>query len=317
MNNSKILATSSYLPPNILKNSDLEKFVDTTDAWIKERTGIESRHIIGADESSASMAIAAAKKLFATSEYSPEDIDMILVSTCTPAKLMPANACFVQAELGCRQIPSFDINAACSGFLYALSLADQYIKTAVCKKILVIGSDAMTQVIDWEDRSTCVLFGDGAGAVLLGQSEEAGVISTNLGADGSYTSLLQSKGSLLAAAVAPVVEMQGKEVFKKAVKTLADMVKNILDQQNLSHTDISWLVPHQANKRIIEATSKALTLPMEKVILTIATHANTSSASVPLALDTAIKSGKIKRGDLLLLEAFGAGLTWGCSLVKY
>jgi 3-oxoacyl-[acyl-carrier-protein] synthase III len=314
---SKIIKTSSYLPVNIVHNKDLEKIIETTDKWIQERSGIVQRHIVAPAENSATMAISAAEKIFASGEISKDDVDMIIVATCTPAKLLPSSACLVQSALGIKNIPAFDMNSACSGFVYALSTADQYIKSGFCKRVLVIGSDAMSQIIDWEDRSTCILFGDGAGAVLLGASSDPGILANKLGADGSNSDLLASKGSLLTAAEPPYITMQGKEVFKKAVKALGSIAEEILDDAGIDPSALSWLIPHQANKRIIESTAKMLEMPMDKVILTIDKHANTSAASIPLALDEGITSGKIKRGDLLLLEAFGAGLSWGASLIKY
>ncbi|MBT4885480.1 MAG: ketoacyl-ACP synthase III [Legionellales bacterium] len=314
---SKIIKTSSYLPVNIVHNKELEKILETTDNWIRERSGIVQRHIVAPAENSTTMAVSAAEKIFASGEISKDEVDMIIMATCTPAKLLPSSACFVQAALGIKNKPAFDINSACSGFIYALSTADQYIRNGSCKKILVIGSDAMSQIVDWEDRSTCILFGDGAGAVLLGASDEPGILANNLGADGSCADLLKSKGSLLTAAEPPFISMQGKEVFKKAVKTLGAIVEDILHDADVTADRLSWLIPHQANQRIIESTAKLLDMPMEKVILTIDKHANTSAASIPLALDEGVSSGKIKRGDILLLEAFGAGLSWGASLIKY
>ena len=317
MRYAKICKTGSYLPLNTLHNRELEQMLDTSDSWIQERSGIVQRHITPPGENSSTMAIEAAKALFADGEYAVDCVDLIIVATCTPAKLIPAAACRVQEALGLQNVPAFDLNSACSGFIYALATADQYIRSGMCQHVLVIGADAMSQVVDWEDRTTCILFGDGAGAVLLGASSAPGIMASQLGADGASASLLESKGSLLSAAEPPFIQMQGKEVFKRAVKTLGNMVTSILEQAEVERHELDWLVPHQANKRIIESTAKHLGLPMEKVILTIDKHANTSAASIPLALHEGIVSERIQRGDIILLEAFGAGLSWGASLIQY
>jgi 3-oxoacyl-[acyl-carrier-protein] synthase-3 len=317
MTYAKILKTGSYVPVNTLHNRELEQMLDTSDSWIQERSGIVQRHITAPGENSATMSIEAAKAIFADGEFSADCVDMIIVATCTPAKLIPAAACQVQAALGLAGIPAFDLNSACSGFVYALATADQYIRAGFCQHILVIGADAMSQVVDWEDRTTCILFGDGAGAVLLGASKSPGIMACHLGADGSAASLLESKGALLSAAEPPFIQMQGKEVFKRAVKTLGSIVHTVLEQAGVEAHELDWLVPHQANKRIIESTAKLLNMPMDKVILTIDKHANTSAASIPLALHEGVVSEKIQRGDIILLEAFGAGLSWGAALIQY
>jgi 3-oxoacyl-[acyl-carrier-protein] synthase III len=315
MNYSKILQTGMYLPKNIVSNADLEKMIETSDDWIESRTGIKQRHIVSANENSTTMAIAAAKSILA--DHDPSSIDLLIVATCTPNKLMPSTACAVQNELGLDKAFCFDLNAACSGFVYAITCADQYIKSGMCKKVLVIGSDAMTKIIDWEDRSTCVLFGDGAGAVLLGASETPGILASYLGSDGESDGILSTTGSIVQAAMPSYIEMKGKDVFKRAVKALEMVVGEVLSKAKLTAKDIDWLVPHQANKRIITATANALDMPLDKIIMTVDKHANTSAASIPLALHAGISSGKIKQGDVMLLESFGAGFTWGASLIQY
>ena len=314
---SSIEATASYLPRNIVTNDDLAKFIDTSDSWIKERTGISQRHVVAPGDDSATMAIAAAKKMIEDHNIDSSEIDMILVASCTSTKIIPSIACRVQGELGLVGIPAFDINAACSGFLYALATADSFIKTGFCKKILLIGTDTMSQIVDWEDRSTCVLFGDGAGAVLIGSSSTPGLMHVNLGADGTSADILSTSGNLISAAEPPFINMNGKEVYKKAVTNMASVSKQIIEDSGIDINDLDWLIPHQANKRIIESTAKSLSLPMEKVILTLSHHANTSAASIPLALDDAIRSEKLKRGDNILMSAFGAGLTWAGALLTY
>ena len=315
MNYSKILQTGAYLPPNIVSNADFEKMIETSDEWIESRTGIKQRHVVSVNENSTTMAVAAAKSILA--DHDPDSIDMLVVATCTPDKLMPSTACAVQHELGLKNAFAFDVNAACSGFVYALTCADQYIKSGMCKKVLVIGSDAMTKLVDWEDRTTCVLFGDGAGAVLLGADEEPGVLASYLGSDGKSDGVLSTQGSIVQAAMPSYIEMKGKEVFKRAVKALDMVVEEVLSRAKVAARDVDWLVPHQANKRIITATANALDMPLEKIIITVDKHANTSAASIPLALHEGISSDKIKRGDIVLLEAFGAGFTWGASLIQY
>lgn len=315
MNYSKILHTASYLPPNVITNADFETMIDTTDEWIQSRTGIKQRHVVSANENSTTMAVNASKSILA--EHDPSSIDMLIVATCTPDKLMPSTACAVQNELGLTKAFAFDVNAACSGFVYALVCADQYIKSGMCKKALVIGSDAMTKLVDWEDRSTCILFGDGAGAVLLGTDNTSGILASYLGSDGKSNGILSTKGSIVQAVMPSYIEMEGKDVFKRAVKALDMVVDEVLSRAKVAARDIDWLVPHQANKRILTATAKALDMPLEKVIVTVDKHANTSAASIPLALHEGVESGRIKRGDIVLLEAFGAGFTWGASLIQY
>lgn len=320
MNYSKIVGTGSYLPEKIITNKELEKIVDTTDEWIQERSGIAQRHMAADHETASSMAEQAALRALEAANLKPIDIDLIVVGTVTPDKVFPSTACLLQARLGTGQCIAFDVNAVCSGFIYAFSIADQFIKTSTVKTALVIGSETLTRMLNWNDRSTCVLFGDGAGAVILQASPEPGVYSTHLHADGRFKDLLQVP-SLLAGqrlpGEEPFLQMEGREVFKIAVTELGNLVDETLAKNNIPQSAIDWLIPHQANKRIIMATAKKLGLPEERVIVTVAEHANTSAASVPLALDAGIRDGRIKQGDLLLLEAFGGGLTWGSALVRY
>lgn len=315
---SRIAGTGSYLPPATITNKDLEKMVDTTDEWIVKRVGISSRHTVkGTDDTVATMAEKSARAAMDMAAVTADDIDMIIVGNATPDYYFPSIACFVQDALGMSGIPAFDIGAACAGFIYGISIADQYIKTGAAKRILVIGVEALTKVIDYTDRGTCVLFGDGGGACVLEASDKPGILSTHIHADGQYKDLLFGETNLKAGENAPHINMEGNEVFKIAVKTLDSIVEETLADNALTKTDIDWLIPHQANMRIILATAKRLNLPMERVILTIAEHGNTSAASIPLALDHAVRSSKVKRDQVLLLEGFGAGFTWGSALVRF
>jgi 3-oxoacyl-[acyl-carrier-protein] synthase-3 len=316
---SRIAGTGKYLPERVLTNFELEKMVDTTDEWIRTRTGIERRHIAAPEEATSDLAYQASLVAIADAGLKPSDIDFIVVGTTTPDLIFPNVSCLVQEKLGMTGGPAFSVEAACSGFLYALVVADQFIRSGQIQRALVVGAETMSRIIDWTDRETCVLFGDGAGAVVLEAAEEPGVMYSKLGADGRYRELLYAssgvsrKGNGEAAAL----RMKGNEVFKVAVKTLGAMVDDVIERNHLAKGEIDWLIPHQANVRIIQATAKRLQMPMERVILTVGEHGNTSAASVPMALDTAIRDGRIKRGDLLLLEAFGGGFTWGASLVRY
>ncbi|MBN1238876.1 MAG: ketoacyl-ACP synthase III [Gammaproteobacteria bacterium] len=317
---SRIIGTGAYLPEKVLTNFDLEKMVDTTDEWIRTRTGIERRHIVGDDETTSDLAYRAAVAALDSAGTRPADIDLVLVGTTTPDLIFPNVGCLLQERLGIRGGPAFSLEAACSGFLYALSVADQMIRGGQVVRALVVGAESMSRIIDWTDRETCVLFGDGAGAVVLEASDEPGVMYTSLGADGRYRDLLYASGGVsdrVRQAEAGTLKMKGNEVFKVAVKTLESMVDAVLESNRLDKGAIDWLIPHQANIRIIKATAKRLQVPMERVVLTVAEHGNTSAASVPLALDVAVRDGRIKRGDLLLLEAFGGGFTWGAALVRY
>ena len=318
---SRIVGTGKYLPERILTNAELEGMVDTTDEWIRSRTGIAQRHIAAEGEYTSDLASHASREALESAQLKPEDIDLIVVGTTTPDLVFPNVACLVQEKLGIPPVPAFSLEAACSGFQYALGVADQFVRGGEAKRALVIGAETMSRIIDWGDRETCVLFGDGAGAVVLEASDEPGIICSKLGADGNQWDLLYAASGISRKASQTddfgLLRMKGNEVFKFAVKTLERMVDEVIAESGLEKGDIDWLVPHQANIRIIQATAKRLEMPMERVILTVQDHGNTSSASVPMALDTAIRDGRIKRGDLLLLEAFGGGFTWGASLIKY
>ncbi len=322
MSYSKIAGTGSYLPERIMHNKEFEKLVDTSDEWIRERTGIKRRHIAADDETTSDMGLAAAHKAIQAADISVNDIDLIIVATTTPDKVFPSTACIVQRRLDLHTIPAFDVHAACSGFIYALDIADRFIRTGGATKVLIIGSETYSRILDWKDRGTCVLFGDGAGAIVLSVAEEPGVISTHIHADGAFEESLHvpagiSSGYETVRAEGAFIQMKGHEVFKKAVGTLGSLARETLSRNNVDKHDISWFIPHQANLRIIVAAAKKLDLPMDRVVVTVDEHANTSSASIPLALDTAVRDGRIKRGELLLFEAFGAGFTWGSALVRY
>ena len=315
---SRIAATGKYLPQRVLTNADLEKMVETTDEWIRSRTGIERRHIAADDEYTSDLAYKASLAALESGGFAASDIDLVVVGTTTPDLIFPNVACLVQEKLGIKSCPAFSLEAACSGFIYGLVVADQFIRLGQARRALVVGAETMSRIIDWTDRETCVLFGDGAGAVVLEAAETPGVLYSTLGADGRYRDLLYaSSGVSLRQREGAALRMKGNEVFKVAVKTLENLVDDVVAKNNLEQGQIDWLIPHQANIRIISATAKRLDLPMERVILTVAEHGNTSAASVPMALDTAIRDGRIKRGDLLLLEAFGGGFTWGASLIRY
>jgi 3-oxoacyl-[acyl-carrier-protein] synthase-3 len=320
---SRIAGTGSYLPAQVVTNFDLERRMDTTDAWIRERTGIERRHVIADDESNVDMAEHAARAAIDAAGLRPADIDMISYGTTTPDLVFPNSGALLQARLGCRGAPAFSLEAACSGFIYALAVADKFVRTGDVRCALVVGSEVLSRITDYSDRSTAILFGDGAGAVVLTASEEPGIITTRLHADGSYQSLLYCTGGP-ARGPAPgtmrsgdYIRMAGSEVFKLAVTLLGRVVDETLLVNNLEQSQINWLVPHQANLRIIHAVAKKLGMPMERVIVTVQDHGNTSTASVPLALDVGVRDGRIKRGDLLLLEALGGGVTWGSALLRY
>ena len=318
---SRIIGTGKYLPERILTNFDLEKMVETTDEWIRTRTGIEHRHIAADDEATSDLAYKAGLVAIEDAGLTAADIDFVLVGTTTPDLIFPNVGCLVQEKLGIRGTPAFSLEAACSGFLYALVVADQFIRTGLVRRALVIGAETMSRIMDWTDRETCVLFGDGAGAVILEATDEPGIMYSTLGADGRYRELLYASSGISTRhrenSDIPALRMKGNEVFKVAVKTLENLVDDVIAKNNLEKGQIDWLIPHQANVRIINAMARRLEMPMERVVLTIKTHGNTSAASVPMALDTAIRDGRVKRGDLLLLEAFGGGFTWGASLIRY
>jgi 3-oxoacyl-[acyl-carrier-protein] synthase-3 len=316
--NAYIIGLGYDVPERVLTNADLEKLVETSDEWIKSRTGIERRHIAADDEYTSHLAHKAALAALESAGVTPNDIDFVVVGTTTPDLIFPNVACLVQDKLGIKSCPAFSVEAACSGFIYSLVVADQFIRGGGARRALVIGAETMSRIIDWTDRETCVLFGDGAGAVVLEAAETPGIMYSTLGADGRYRDLLYaSSGVSLRQREGAALRMKGNEVFKVAVKTLENLVDDVVEKNNLETGQIDWLIPHQANIRIISATAKRLDLPMERVIRTVREHGNTSAASVPMALDTAIRDGRIKRGDLLLLEAFGGGFTWGASLIRY
>ena len=314
---SKIIGVGSYLPKKVLTNKDLEKSLDTTDEWITSRTGIKQRHIVSPGQQTSDLAFEAARKAISNSNINTDEIDLIIVATTTPDKIFPSTACNVQTKLGIKNCPAFDIQAVCSGFIYALSVADKFIKTKSAKNILVIGADSMSKITDYTDRSNAILWGDGAGAVVLSSSDQQGILSTHIHADGKYEELLHVPKRNVENKVKQTIEMQGSQVFKIAVNTLDKIVDETLIANQLKKEDIDWLVPHQANIRILEATAKKLEMGMDKVIVTIDRHGNTSAASIPLALDDGIQNGKIKTGHLLLMEAFGGGFTWGSALIRY
>jgi 3-oxoacyl-[acyl-carrier-protein] synthase-3 len=318
---SRIIATGKYLPERILTNADLEKMVETTDEWIRTRTGIVHRHIASDDEATSDLAYKAGLAAMREADVKAADIDLVLVGTTTPDLIFPNVACLVQEKLGISGCPAFSLEAACSGFVYGLVVADQFIRSGAARRALVIGAETMSRIIDWTDRETCVLFGDGAGAVILEAADSPGIIYSTLGADGRYRELLYASSGVSTRhreqRDTAALRMKGNEVFKVAVKTLENLVDEVVTKNRLEKGEIDWLIPHQANIRIITATAKRLQIPMERVVLTVQEHGNTSAASVPMALDTAIRDGRIKRGDLLLLEAFGGGFTWGASLVRY
>lgn len=317
---SKILGTGSYLPEKILTNAEIEKIVDTSDEWITSRSGIKERHIAADDETTACMAKAACLNAIQAAGIDKGEIEMIIVATATSDDSFPSTASVLQHKLGIGHVPSFDVSAACAGFNHALSIADQYVKTGFAKYILVVGSEMLSRILDWKDRSTCVLFGDGAGALVLGQSKEEGILATRLGCDGSQHDILYAPNLLVQKDnrhETPYVKMNGKEVYKNAVLRLENLVEESLHACNLTKADLDWLIPHQANIRIIQGIAKRLGMSMEQVIVTLDTQGNTSAASVPLALDIAVRDGRIKRGDLLLLESFGGGLVWGSAVVRF
>ena len=319
MKHAKILGTGSYLPAQRVTNEELARRVDTSDEWITTRTGIKARHIAAEHEKTSDLAHAAALRALDDAGIAAGEIDLIIVATATPDMQFPAAATIVQQKLGVSGCPAFDVQAVCAGFVYAMATANAYIKSGMAKKALVIGADTFSRIMDWSDRRTCVLFGDGAGAVVLGASDEPGILHSKLLADGSYGHLLQTPGQIANGAVCgtPFLQMDGPGVFKFAVKALAKVAEDVISEAGLTPGQIDWLVPHQANYRILESTAKHLKLGMEKVVLTVQDHGNTSAASIPLALDWGVRQGSIQRGHTLLLEGIGGGFAWGAVLVKY
>ena len=322
---ARITGTGSYLPEKVVTNRDLEKMVDTNDQWIRERTGIVKRHIASEGETTCDLAEQAARRAIEAAGREPQDIDLIVLATTTADKIFPSTACLVQQRLDIHGCPAFDVQAVCTGFVYALSVAEKFVKTGASKCALVIGAETFSRIVDWTDRGTSILFGDGAGAVVLEASDEPGILSTHLHADGAYETLLHVPGGISrgyenvqdAERDPRYTHMKGNEVFKMAVNTLGRIVDETLNANGMKKSDVDWLVPHQANTRIISATARKLNMSMDKVVVTVDQHGNTSAASVPLALDTAVRDGRIQRGEVLLLEAFGGGFTWGSVLLKY
>lgn len=320
---SRIAGTGSYLPEKILTNADLERMVDTSDEWIRSRTGIERRHVARKEETTTDLAEKAARRALDAAGVTPADVDLICVGTTTPDLVFPNVGTLLQQRLGIEHAcPAFSLEAACTGFMYALGVADKFVRLGESKCALVVGAETLTRIVDWSDRGTCVLFADGAGAVVLEPAKEPGILCTRLHSDGRYKDLLLypdgvSKGFDLVRAGKAAVQMRGNEVYKFAVNTLGQLVTETLKAHNVSRDELDWLIPHQANIRIIEAIARRLALPMERVIVTIADQGNTSAASVPLALDTGVRDGRVRRGQLLLLEAFGGGFTWGSALIRY
>lgn len=319
-----ILGTGSYLPERVMPNTEFADRLglETSDDWIRDRTGIERRHIAAETETTSDMAIAAGRRALEAADMSADELDLILVATTTPDKVFPSTACILHRRLGLKSIPAFDVHAACSGFIYGLDVARRYIETGGASRVLLVGAETYSRILNWQDRSTCVLFGDGAGAVVLGTGDEPGIISSKIHADGEYEELLHVPAGIssnydLVREQAAYIHMKGNEVFKQAVGQLGAIARETLAANGYAGDDLDWLIPHQANRRIIAAAAKKLAMPMERVVVTVQEHANTSSASVPLALDVAVRDGRVKRGHLLLFEAFGAGFTWGSALVRY
>jgi len=316
---SRIAGTGSYLPEKVLTNRDLERMMDTSDEWIVARTGIRERHVAADGEMASDMALRAAQRALGAAGIRPDEVGLVVFATTTPDMVFPSTACILQAKLGVSGGPAFDVQAVCSGFVYALSTADLFIRTGQCRYALVVGAEIYSRILDWNDRSTCVLFGDGAGAVVLAASDSPGLLATRLHADGRYARLLAVPGQVCSGGVRgnPYVTMDGGAVFKFAVRVLSEVAEEVLASADVPLTQLDWLIPHQANVRIIEATAKKLGLPMERVVVTVEKHANTSAASIPLALDEAVHDGRIRSGQHVLLEAVGGGFTWGACLLKW
>ena len=317
---SKIIGTGSYLPSKVLTNFDLEKIVATSHDWIVSRSGIVERHIAADNELTSDLALQASLRAIESAGISVDEIDLVIVATTTPDQVFPSTACILQDKLGIKnRCAAFDMQAVCGGFVYAINTADLYIRSGQAKTALVVGAEVLSRILDWNDRTTCVLFGDGAGAVVLRASETPGIVAAKLHADGSHRGMLKAEGNVRNGEVQgdPFIKMEGQAVFKFAVKVLSEVVEEVLEENHLQGSDIDWLVPHQANIRIMEATAKKLGLSMDKVIVTVATHGNTSAASIPLALDTAVRDGRIKAGQNILLEAVGGGFTWGAVLIHW
>lgn len=316
---SRIVGTGAYLPAKILTNRDLERMVDTSDEWIYARTGIRQRHIAADDEQTSDLALAASRTALAMAGIDAADLDLVVVATTTPDMVFPSTACILQAKLGAKNCPAFDMQAVCSGFVYGLATADQFIRSGQYRNALVVGAEIYSRILDWNDRATCVLFGDGAGAVVLQGSETPGIISSHLHADGAHVDMLSVPGTVAGGKVSgrPFVQMDGQAVFKFAVKVLDEVAEEALAANHLDIAEIDWLIPHQANIRIIQATARKLGIAMDKVVATVDRHANTSAASIPLALDEAVRDGRIRAGQHVLLEGVGGGFTWGAVLLRW
>jgi 3-oxoacyl-[acyl-carrier-protein] synthase-3 len=322
MNYSRITGTGSYLPARILTNAELEKMVETTDQWIVERTGIRERHLAADNETTCDLAEQAARRALEAANLKASDLDLIVVATTTPDRVFPSTACLLQERLGNHGCAAFDVQAVCTGFVYALGIADKFVRTGSARHALVVGAETLSRIVDWKDRSTCVLFGDGAGAVVISADSKPGILNSHLHADGQYKELLTvpagiSQGYDKVKSNSAFMQMQGNEVFKVAVNTLGRIVDETLEKNGLAKTDVTWLVPHQANMRIIGATARKLGMSMDHVVVTVDRHGNTSAASIPLAFDEAVRDGRIQRGDTVLMEAFGGGFTWGSVLLKF
>jgi 3-oxoacyl-[acyl-carrier-protein] synthase III len=315
---SRVLGTGSYLPAKVVTNADIEAMVDTTDEWIRERTGILKRHIAAEGETCVDLAEPAARSAIEAAGLTPADIDLIVYATTTPDQVFPSSACLLQQRLDIHGCPAFDLQAVCTGFVYAMSVADKFIRTGCARHALVVGAETLSRLLNWEDRGTAILFGDGAGAVVLGASDEPGIFSAHIHADGAYKDLLQVPAGIgNGQQGSPYMEMRGNEVFRVAVTTLGRIVDETLEANGMTQADVDWLIPHQANIRIIQATARKLDLPMDRVVVTVDEHGNTSAASIPLAFDQAVRDGRIRRGETLLMEAFGGGFTWGSVLLRY
>jgi 3-oxoacyl-[acyl-carrier-protein] synthase-3 len=316
---ARIAGTGSYLPEKVLTNHDLARLVDTSDEWIVARTGIRQRHVAAEGETASDMGLRAAQRAMDAAGIGPEDIGLVVFATTTPDMIFPSTACILQSKLGVRNGPAFDVQAVCSGFVYALTTAELFMRSGQCRHALVVGAEIYSRILDWKDRGTCVLFGDGAGAVVLAASDTPGLLASRLHADGRYADILAVPGQVCSGGIRgkPYVTMEGSAVFKFAVKVLSEVAEEVLEAAGIRLEDVHWLIPHQANVRIIEATARKLGLPMERVVVTVDRHANTSAASIPLALDEAVRDGRIRAGQHVLLEAVGGGFTWGACLLRW
>jgi 3-oxoacyl-[acyl-carrier-protein] synthase-3 len=313
---SRIVGTGSYLPARVVTNDEFARRLDTTDTWIRERTGIVERRIADESQASSDLALEASRAALAAAQLAPADIDLIIVATSTPDYVFPSTACLLQAKLGIRNCPAFDVQAVCSGFVYALATADRFIRSGMNRRALVVGAEVFSRIMDWNDRATCVLFGDGAGAVVLAAADQPGIHASVLHADGSYADILSVPGNVCGGRItgSPYLQMQGNQVFKLAVKVLDEVARETLKACDMSVADVDWLIPHQANVRILEATARKLGLPRERVVVTVDRHGNTSAASIPLALDEYVRAGRIRPGHRVLMEGVGGGFTWGAAL---